>query len=123
MKIYDLNYDTILKILIYLDLDSIHRIKKVNRLFLHFHYLAFKNLNFTAAIILDRYCLKYSYLNNPDVITLNIFNNYKNVKYRFFRNFGNKKNIDLKIKNGLFKQFYSDTKLSSSFNTSSLNFK
>ena len=117
MKIYDLNYDVILKIMIFLDLKSIHKIKEVNRLFLKYHKLAFKKLNFIAAILIDISNLKYSYLNNPDYKTLGIYNNYKKIRVKYFKNFDSKVNLDKRIRNELI------TNYDSSFKTSSLNFK
>jgi hypothetical protein len=117
MRIYDLNYDVILKILIFLDLDSIHRIKRVNHLFLKYHKLAFKRLNFVAAMLLDISNLKYSYLNNPDYKTLGFFHHYKKQKLKYFKNFDNKTNLNKNIRNGLLKNYQS------SFKTSSLSFR
>jgi len=98
MKINDLNYQCILNIMIFLDLDTIHRIKKVNHLFLNFHKLAFKHLNFIAAMIINIKSLKYSYLNNPNSSTLQIFHNYKNAKLKIYKNFYSKHNLNIKIR-------------------------
>lgn len=109
MKIYDLNYQCILNIMIFLDLETIHKIKLVNSLFLNYHKLAFRHLNFIAAMIINVQSLKYSYLNNPNTATLKVFNNYQNAKLKIFKNFSNKKHLNIKIRNDLLKTYYSDS--------------
>lgn len=97
MKIHNLNQDSILHILIFLDLESIHQIKLVNSKFYSYFKLAFNKLSFVGILIQNKNNreLKKSQIVNPNYNTLKVICNFKDAK-KIFKNYNyHKKKLEI----------------------------
>ena len=92
MKIYDLNNDLILNILIFLDLKTIYLLKTVSRKFAAYFKLAFKKISYVCILIHKSREVKRSYVVNPNFHTFNIFLNFNDSK-KLFNNYYGKRDI------------------------------
>ena len=91
MKIYNLNKDVILDILIFLDLESMYRLKCINKFFFNYFNIGLKNISYVGFLIQNTKELKFSYIINPDYRTFKILINFKNSTKKF-RNYKCNKN-------------------------------
>ena len=92
MKIYDLNHDIILNILIFLDLRTIYLLKNVSKNFYLYCNLGFEKISYVGILIHKGKEIKRSYIVNPNYHTLNILLNFKDSKKLFINYYGKRNN-------------------------------
>lgn len=90
MKIYDLNNDIILNILIFLDLNTIYLLKTISKKFYIYFKLAFEKISYVGILIHKGREIKRSYVVNPSYYTFNILLNFKDSKKLFINYYGKK---------------------------------
>ena len=93
MNIYNLNYDTLLNIFIFLDLESLHKLKLVNSIFYKYFSLSYKNISYIGILYQNSKEIKKSYIVNPNYKTFQLLCKFKNSKKIFKNHFGKKMRI------------------------------
>jgi len=93
MRIYDLNYDSLLNIFIFLDLESIHKLKLIDTNFYNYVCLSFRKISFVGILYHNSKEVKKSYIVNPEYKTYHILCNFKNSKKIFKNHYGKKAKI------------------------------
>ena len=90
MNINNLNYDSLLNIFIFLDLESLYKLKLVNSIFYKYFQLSYKNISYVGILYQNSKEIKKSYIINPDYRNFRLLCNFKNSKKIFKNHFGKK---------------------------------